>query len=254
MTRSTHHSTLDSDQDQAATASLIAVLSRLAPSAEPAAVFSNLADLCVPAFCDACTVDLLEDDHEACRISSPPATDLNLARKVTDLSHRGRSSTSTPFQCEPHDTGRRYRGLVVHIWQTQNRPAADAVVARLLVDRAVAAITVQRFADAARQAEDQATNLRTALLNSRQIGAAIGIIMAAHKVTESTAFDMLRTVSQHDHRKLREVATDVLQTGWLEQSQSDANRAPVRHAVPGQPSDWPAQDARKGDRSRYSGR
>jgi ANTAR domain-containing protein/GAF domain-containing protein len=64
-------------------------------------------------------------------------------------------------------------------------------------------------------ARDTATNLVSALNSSRRIGAAIGVLMAHHKVTEDVAFGMLRTASQHLHRKLRDIATDVVETGTL---------------------------------------
>lgn len=56
-------------------------------------------------------------------------------------------------------------------------------------------------------------NLEIALSSARRIGAALGIIMATYKVTEEKAFAALRTASQHTHRKLRDVAEDVLLTG-----------------------------------------
>jgi hypothetical protein len=64
-------------------------------------------------------------------------------------------------------------------------------------------------------AQDTATNLEAALGSSRRIGAAIGVLMAHHKVTDDVAFDMLRTSSQHLHRKLRDIAADVVETGTL---------------------------------------
>ena len=62
---------------------------------------------------------------------------------------------------------------------------------------------------------DQAeiANLQIALNSARRIGAALGIIMATYKVTEEKAFATLRIASQHTHRKLRDVAEDVLLTG-----------------------------------------
>lgn len=56
-------------------------------------------------------------------------------------------------------------------------------------------------------------NLRIALHSARRIGAAMGIIMVAHKVTEEQAFAALRIASQHTHRKLRDIADEVLLTG-----------------------------------------
>ena len=58
-------------------------------------------------------------------------------------------------------------------------------------------------------------HLTIALQNSREIGQAIGILMASRKVTAEKAFELLRTASQHGHVKLREVAREVTLTGQL---------------------------------------
>jgi GAF domain-containing protein len=58
-------------------------------------------------------------------------------------------------------------------------------------------------------------HLTLALQNSREIGQAIGILMASHKITSEKAFELLRTASQHGHLKLREVAREVTLTGQL---------------------------------------
>lgn len=60
---------------------------------------------------------------------------------------------------------------------------------------------------------DKAGNLESALESNRRIGMAIGILMAEHKVTEQQAFDLLRTASQRNHVKLRELAEQVVMTG-----------------------------------------
>jgi hypothetical protein len=65
------------------------------------------------------------------------------------------------------------------------------------------------------EASDHAANLETALQSSREIGAALGILMAHRKVTQDDAFAMLRRASQNLHRKLREVAAEVVETGTL---------------------------------------
>lgn len=64
-------------------------------------------------------------------------------------------------------------------------------------------------------AEDHSANLETALQSSREIGMALGILMAHRKVTNEAAFDLLRTASQNLHRKLRDVANEVMETGTL---------------------------------------
>jgi len=62
---------------------------------------------------------------------------------------------------------------------------------------------------------DRAEHLSIALDTNRQIGAAMGILMAEHRCNYDEAFTALRTVSQHLHRKLREVADEVVFTGAL---------------------------------------
>jgi len=58
-------------------------------------------------------------------------------------------------------------------------------------------------------------NLEAALTSSRQIGTAIGILMAREYVTSEQAFDLLREASQHLNRKLRDIAAEVELTGVL---------------------------------------
>jgi ANTAR domain-containing protein len=65
------------------------------------------------------------------------------------------------------------------------------------------------------KAQTQVVNLEIALASNRDIGTAIGILMNSHLVTQDEAFTMLRLTSQHTHRKLREVANDVIFTGAL---------------------------------------
>lgn len=58
-------------------------------------------------------------------------------------------------------------------------------------------------------------HLSAALSSSRQIGTAVGIIMARELVTAEEAMEILRRSSQHLNRKLRDIATDVTDTGQL---------------------------------------
>jgi hypothetical protein len=59
-------------------------------------------------------------------------------------------------------------------------------------------------------------HLERALESNRSIGVAIGILMARHLVSQAEAFDLLRVASQHTHRKLADIALDVIDTGILE--------------------------------------
>ena len=65
------------------------------------------------------------------------------------------------------------------------------------------------------QSRHRAEHLSIALQSSREIGQAMGILMATHKVTADAAFDLLRAASQQGHLKLREVAREVTLTGQL---------------------------------------
>jgi AmiR/NasT family two-component response regulator len=64
-------------------------------------------------------------------------------------------------------------------------------------------------------ARKQIVNLEIALQTSRHIGVAIGILMARRAVTEEEAFGLLVSVSQRSHRKLRDIAEQVVYTGEL---------------------------------------
>jgi GAF domain-containing protein len=62
---------------------------------------------------------------------------------------------------------------------------------------------------------EQNQHLRMALETNRDIGVAIGILMASKLVTKQQAFDALRITSQHTHRKLHQVALEVIEIGEL---------------------------------------
>jgi hypothetical protein len=72
---------------------------------------------------------------------------------------------------------------------------------------------------------NRATNLATALETSRQIGAAMGVLMATRKITDRQAFELLRATSQQLHRKLRDIAVEVTETGVLPTHSPVAARA-----------------------------
>ena len=59
-------------------------------------------------------------------------------------------------------------------------------------------------------------NLETALQSNRQIGIAVGIIMATHRLTPERSFEMLRLASMNHNRKLRDIAESVVLTGTLD--------------------------------------
>ena len=89
------------------------------------------------------------------------------------------------------------------------RPCAfddDAAhVGRLLATHAAIAL-------AATRAE---ANLRSALASRDMIGQAKGILMERYKIDQAAAFELLVAVSQHSHRKLRDIAEELTSAGEL---------------------------------------
>jgi len=64
-------------------------------------------------------------------------------------------------------------------------------------------------------ADTKTAHLELALDHSRNIGAAVGILMAQHGLQQADAFDLLRRTSQDLNRKLYELALAVVRTGEL---------------------------------------
>jgi hypothetical protein len=62
---------------------------------------------------------------------------------------------------------------------------------------------------------DKANHLTRALETSREIGVAMGILIANGQLTSPQAFDHLRIASQNLNRKLGDIAADVATTGTL---------------------------------------
>ena len=63
---------------------------------------------------------------------------------------------------------------------------------------------------------ERCAQLREALDSSRDVGLAIGVLMARCTVTRDQAFDLLRIASQNRNPKLRQLAQEVADTGTLE--------------------------------------
>ena len=71
-------------------------------------------------------------------------------------------------------------------------------------------------AAAAAQHREHADHLQRAVQSNREIGTAMGILMAHDLLTQEQAFDLLRVASQKSNRKLADVARDVTETGTLD--------------------------------------
>lgn len=94
---------------------------------------------------------------------------------------------------------------------------SDQTTATLLATHGALALTAARR-------QNKIENLERALQTSRRIGTAMGILMASNKFTEQQAFDLLRIASQSNHRKLHDVADQVVQTGELDVPEAPEER------------------------------
>lgn len=93
------------------------------------------------------------------------------------------------------------------------------------VDRGLVLASHCALVVTAHLAQAQAENLLKALESNREIGVAVGVLMARYSLTRTQAFDLLRVASQHSNRKLVDIARDVGDTG-LAPADVPGHRAP----------------------------
>lgn len=206
-------------------------LRQLVVSAEPAVVFTSLAALCTEHLCDRCTIELIEPGRARYRIERPLASPPNSGGRVSTTgggtrppgpvrqarpAHPAATTISAPFVGTPMPDQPDYLGRLVLQWDS-GYPAGetDTVLATLFAERGVNAVHDGRLQAQLAAAHSKADTLQTALATNRDIGSAIGILMGRHTLTRKQALDRLRTTSQNTHRKLRDVAADVLCNGDL---------------------------------------
>lgn len=89
-----------------------------------------------------------------------------------------------------------------------DRPLAltGASVNQAAVLAAFASVTLM-----AADRQEQVTTLREGLASNREIGKAVGLMMAFHKVDDDAAFEILRSASQDMNLKISEIAKQIVQ-------------------------------------------
>jgi len=101
------------------------------------------------------------------------------------------------------DEGERSGALNVFADRTDAFDQDSVTQASILASFSSVALASARHSTLAQQyQEGMATN--------REIGAAVGILMATHKISQATAFDMLSGASQRLNRKLRDIAASIV--------------------------------------------
>ncbi|MEO7261434.1 MAG: ANTAR domain-containing protein [Jatrophihabitantaceae bacterium] len=196
---------------------VLAAVRQLAASPDPAAVLTSLAAVCAPAIADECWGTILQEGvTQPISIAVPARAEQFPTPATWMMPLAGGDQLTLSFSQSVWEHYPEFSGTMSWRWHDRDRPTrSDKVIAQLLLDRALELVRAQRLEAALAVERDKAVNLQLALESSREIGQAIGILMATYKVTSQQGFDLLRTASQHTHRKLREVATDVCDTGML---------------------------------------
>ena len=218
-------------------APILRALDGLVASAEPAVVFTSVTRLGVPLLCDAATATVLTADQQAYQTKWPwnaaDPEDSALVREAMAgrqvVSH---DAVLTPIAGLSAEGLLDYKGVLALNFHTSSPSPSHGVLAQLVVERAVAVIERERLVDIVTAQQSQADNLRIALTTNREIGTAMGILMASRKLTSEHAFDLLRQVSQHSHRKLHDIALEVIDTGTVE-FPAGVTRMPPTPASPG---------------------
>ncbi|MGX7678090.1 ANTAR domain-containing protein [Jatrophihabitans sp. DSM 45814] len=202
-------------------ADVLQAMDQIVASAEPLIVFTSVAEACVPLVCDAVTVSLVGAGEKTQRITWPRSPDdpADSAGRVLipitsdAIGPNGVAGARCP---DFGDLALEYRGTLELRFHPPRTVWSTDLIGHLIVERAQAIIHQEHRAECLRAAEARIDNLDRALTSNREIGIAVGILMAAHRFTAEQAFDLLRRVSQHTHRKVREVALDVAEAGSLE--------------------------------------
>jgi hypothetical protein len=179
--------------------------SSLAVSPAPEVVFESLVRLCAPLVCDAATASVVTADGTVRTMSWP---DEGFAPRPQP------EHVVVEFDAEETGDHAAYHGLVsLGFCHPHER---HPFVVELLVDRAVANVERARLLETAASRQAAADHLQVALASNREIGVAMGIVMANHRLTDDQAFDLLSRTSQHLNRKLRAIAREVVRTGVLD--------------------------------------
>ncbi len=186
-----------------------AAVRHLVGSAEPSRVFSQLAQVCVPAVCDGCTIAIVEEGGHRYRIRQPAESPW----RAEELGHD--AVVQAEFSSDGAG-GPGFAGTVVCTWLGDDRPGeAAAALVGLLVDHTTALIEHERLTARVDELSDTAGQCGLLLPGHQRVAAAVGILMVLHHLTAAQATDLLTRASHHTHLSIRAVSDTVLRTGAM---------------------------------------
>ena len=125
-------------------------LRHMVGSAEPARVFSQLAQVCVPAVSDTCTLEIVEEGGHRYRIRQPAGNSWRWDELDPDVLVRAEFASDGAG-------GPGFSGTVVCMWLDGCRPSeADSALIGLMVDHTVALVEHERLAGRVDELQDAA--------------------------------------------------------------------------------------------------
>jgi hypothetical protein len=221
---------------------VLRAIEAIVESTDPNVVFDSVTAVCVPIICDEASFAIRVAEPAAAASGQCESADadaaaavgggacvgnttgrprLSVVRPPDELGMRHgpvvtENSVSVAISVPATDGQPGYQGVLALGFSGYRPSSVQAVLAELIVERARSALNRARLAARLAAETSRANNLQSALASNREIGVAIGIVMLRYKLTESKAFDLLRRVSQHNHRKLRELAFEIGRTGELQ--------------------------------------
>ena len=143
---------------------------------------------------EASTDGIVQVDNDITVSSKWPA----LAKVVVDRTPV-RAMMGVPLVDEGHRDG------ALNVFSDRTGVFDDDAVATAAILASFASVALAGARQSAR-----ASQLEEGLATNREIGAAVGILMATHGITQDEAFDLLSKASQRLNRKLRDIATGIV--------------------------------------------
>jgi hypothetical protein len=204
--------------DDARTPDIVGLLDSIVASAEPAVVFSSVVQLCAPQICSSVAAAISEAGECTYTVVNPPGPRPELggldnadAIVVFGGTRVARTSTITDIRGPATAQHCAFDGVLV-MGFAQPGPA-HALLAQLVVDRAVEVIARERRREIAERRQPRGQHLTATQRTSRDIGIALGIVMTRYELGEADAFDLLHMSSLDTDRRICEVARDVAHSG-----------------------------------------
>lgn len=210
---------------------MLDVTARIEAGADAFATFVSLASACVPALGAECVVEIVACNAVLHRAAITRGTDSRAAVVFDDNGEPLASTRNLMRSGAAHlliddivavpvvssialesSALEPYIGALTCVHA--HRPVAEvATLMQALVGRTVDMVSSKRLSQALAIEQGRTHNLESALDSNREIGMAMGIVMARSGCTRDDAFDRLRRASQDGNRKLRDIAADVVLTG-----------------------------------------